>query len=220
VSTKDGGKWSESVIKRILRNEKYVGNMLLQKTYSENHLTKAKRINKGELPMYYVEGSHEAIIEQSVFDEVQKEIERRASRFAPKSKRSFSEFTGKIHCDICGANFRRKINSAGTKYAKPVWSCTTYNTRGKQYCASMQIPENILLETAANVLGLAEYDKTVFEQKILEIRVPENGTLIFIFKNKNEVLQTWKHKSRRDSWTDEMREHARQVALGSKRSDA
>lgn len=220
VSAKDGGKWSESVIKRILRNEKYVGNMLLQKTYSENHLTKAKRINKGELPMYYVEGSHEAIIEQSVFDEVQKEIERRASRFAPKSKRSFSEFTGKIHCDICGANFRRKINSAGTKYAKPVWSCTTYNTRGKQYCASMQIPENILLETAANVLGLAEYDKTVFEQKILEIRVPENGTLIFIFKNKNEVLQTWKHKSRRDSWTDEMREHARQVALGSKRSDA
>lgn len=76
------------------------------------------------------------------------------------------------------------------------------------------------METAANVLGLAEYDKTVFEQKILEIRVPENGTLIFIFKNKNEVLQTWKHKSRRDSWTDEMREHARQVALGSKRSDA
>ena len=76
---------------------------------------------------------------------------------------------------------RRKINSAGTKYAKPVW-CTTYNTRGKQYCASMQIQENILWKLPM----FSDLPNTIngLWIKILEIRVPENGTLIFIFKTK------------------------------------
>jgi DNA invertase Pin-like site-specific DNA recombinase len=64
VPTKRGGNWSESVVDRMLRNEKYTGDMLLQKSFKSDHINKKKCINKGELPMYYVENSHEQIIDR------------------------------------------------------------------------------------------------------------------------------------------------------------
>ncbi|QNO17872.1 recombinase family protein [Caproicibacterium amylolyticum] len=209
VPTKNGGRWSEGAIYVILRNEKYTGNMLLQKTFSENHLTKAKRINKGKLPMYYTKGTHEAIIEQSVFDEVQTEIARRAQKFstAPKTP-SYSEFTGKIHCGICGANFRRKTTTYNV-----AWCCATFNKKGRAFCSSKQIPENILKKTAVGVLGLAEYDASVFKAKIEEIRVPENGILLFVFTDGREVLRTWENKPRSEGWTAEMRKEAQKRTL-------
>jgi len=215
ISTKGNATWSESTVDHILRDEKYTGNMLLQKTYSENHLTKAKRINRGEFPMYYAEGTHEAIISMEIFKAVQNELARRAKQHMPNPRTPiFSEFTGKIHCGICEANFRRKINNAGTKYANPVWSCSTYNSKGKAYCASMQIPEKILTETATAVLGIGAYNPVVFSEKIKEIQVPESGVLVFVFTDGSQVTCTWEHKSRSESWTDEMRVAAREKAKG------
>lgn len=73
-----GGKqvWSRTVIKNILTNEKYKGDALLQKVFTEDYLTKRKVKNNGELSQYYVEGSHEPIIPPKIFDEVQSELER------------------------------------------------------------------------------------------------------------------------------------------------
>ena len=74
-----GGKetWSRNVVKSILTNEKYKGDALLQKVFTVDYLTKRKKKNNGEVTRYYVEGSHEPIIPPEVFDEVQKEFERR-----------------------------------------------------------------------------------------------------------------------------------------------
>ncbi len=74
-----GGKktWSRNVVKSILTNEKYKGDALLQKVFTEDYLTKRKKKNKGEVSQYYVEGSHEPIIPPKIFDEVQAELERR-----------------------------------------------------------------------------------------------------------------------------------------------
>ena len=66
--------WSAIAVKNILTNEKYKGDALLQKTYTEDYLTKRRRKNTGELPQYYVKNSHPAIIPPEVFDEVQKQI--------------------------------------------------------------------------------------------------------------------------------------------------
>lgn len=70
-------RWNAGTVKRMLGNEKYTGDALLQKTYTVDYLTKKTKVNEGEIPQYYVAGDHEAIIEPVVFDEVQIELERR-----------------------------------------------------------------------------------------------------------------------------------------------
>ena len=74
-----GGKdhWSQSSVKSILRNEKYKGDALLQKSFTVDYLTKKTKLNEGEIPQYYVEGDHEAIIDPETFDMVQREMDKR-----------------------------------------------------------------------------------------------------------------------------------------------
>ena len=73
-------KWSQSTVKSILQNEKYKGDALLQKSYTPDFLTKKQVVNNGEVPQYYVQGSHEPIIEPEIFDRVQDMIKQRASK--------------------------------------------------------------------------------------------------------------------------------------------
>jgi DNA invertase Pin-like site-specific DNA recombinase len=147
IPAKYGGKWNESVIDDILRCEKVAGIMCLQKTFIESHLTKEKLPNRGELPMYLVEGSHEGIVDKATFDQVQAEIARRSARHKSKPK-TRSQFTGKITCGLCGKHYRRKTTAPGTQYENHVWICSTYNQHGKAACsASLQIPEDILTST-------------------------------------------------------------------------
>jgi DNA invertase Pin-like site-specific DNA recombinase len=131
VPTKNGGRWSESTVDSIIRNEKYIGDMRLQKGFITDHISKRHKKNEGELAQFYVEGSHEAIIDKETFEAVQVEIQRRAAKAGMPKERNYSEFSGLIRCGRCGANFRYKINAIGTKYAKPTWACATYTYRGK-----------------------------------------------------------------------------------------
>ncbi|GMB10627.1 MAG: recombinase family protein [Candidatus Improbicoccus devescovinae] len=211
--------WNESTIDKILRNEKYVGDMLFQKTYVNNHLEKKKIKNSGELPMYLVKNSHEAIIDREIFDKVQNEIRRRAEIYKPKNKlKSESKylFTSKIKCEICGKNYRRKINGVGTKYEKAVWICSSFNLKGKFECSSKQVPEEILKSKIAEILNLSEFNEEKFKEKFKEINLIEiskAGSLNFIFQNGTIMRKVWSYKSRSESWTPEMKEKARQKSL-------
>ena len=80
LTPKKTNHWTGGVIKSILTNEKYKGDALLQKTYISDCISKKSKKNNGELPMYYVENSHPAIIERSIFDRVQAEMARRSSK--------------------------------------------------------------------------------------------------------------------------------------------
>lgn len=113
-----------------------------------------------------------------------------------------------LRCDKCGTFYRRKITSAGTKYAKPVWICNTFNTLGKKYCASKQIPEAILLQTTADVLGLAQFDEEAFIIAIERIHVTGPNSLRYIFRDGHTQDVVWQDRSRADSWTDEMKGQA------------
>jgi site-specific DNA recombinase len=119
---------------------------------------------------------------------------------------------------ICGKNYRRKINNVGSKYAKPVWICSTFNQMGKSECSSQQIPENILLSISAEVLGLSEFDEVIFEKQIKEIRVPKPNTLFFVFNNGNPIEKQWQNKSRKSSWSDEAKQQAREREIGRMKS--
>ena len=81
IKTRRGNRWSRSPILKLLRNYAYTGNLLLQKTYRENHITKKCIKNTGEKPMYHATGTHEAIIDMDTFNQVQEEIKRRAEHF-------------------------------------------------------------------------------------------------------------------------------------------
>lgn len=97
IPTIHGCEWTTEDIRRILHNEKYAGNMLLQKTYRENHITKKCLKNKGELPQFFVAESHTAIIEPQIFETVQKLIKKQSERFTTaKSTTVVYPFTGKI----------------------------------------------------------------------------------------------------------------------------
>jgi DNA invertase Pin-like site-specific DNA recombinase len=215
IPTKCGGRWFASTIDSILTNEKFIGDMCLQKVYVPDHISKRRKRNKGELPKYYVEATHEAIIDKETFASVQLEMARRAAKANSLKKQIFSEFVGIIHCERCGGKFIKKTNAIGTKYARDVWSCSTYTYRGKHKCSAKRIREDILKEKCAEVLGLTEYDAAIFQKTIAAISVPTDGVLVFNFKNGTRRTVTWENRSRRESWTDEMKQTAREQALKS-----
>jgi len=114
-------KWNAGTVKRMLSNEKYKGDALLQKSYTVDFLTKKKKDNEGEIPQYYVENNHEAIIEPAVFDMVQRELERRQ----PGRNRHSGVhiFSGKIKCGECGSWYGSKVWHSNSKYRRMVWQC-------------------------------------------------------------------------------------------------
>lgn len=114
-------KWSTSTIMSILQNEKYKGDALLQKTYTADFLTKKVKKNRGEVPQYYIENSHPAIIDAETFDLVQKEIERRKPHRYQLHRSS--PLNAKIICGECGGFYGRKVWHSNSKYRKSVWQC-------------------------------------------------------------------------------------------------
>ncbi|MBU5439800.1 recombinase family protein [Tissierella sp. MSJ-40] len=128
-------KWHPGVIEKMLINEKYMGDALLQKTYTVDFLTKKRVKNNGIVPQYYIEDNHEAIIPKELFYKVQEEKARRASlnksavtRKANKAKKEKSKFSSKyalteiLVCEECGHPYRRQVWSKyGQKSA--VWRC-------------------------------------------------------------------------------------------------
>ena len=200
IPTRYGNHWCKASVSGILRNYAYTGNLLLQKTFRENYLTKRTLPNEGQLPQYHSEGSHEPIIRMEDFEAVQAEMERRAAKHAPPGKgyRNRYPFTGLIICGCCGKHYRRKVTATG-----PVWICGTYNTIGKAACPSKQIPEGVLTDLTADMAM----------DEITEIWAEKDNRLVFRFRSGEETVKRWKDRSRAESWTPEMRDAARQKAL-------
>ena len=114
-------KWNAGAVRSILTNEKYKGDALLQKSYTVDFLTKKKKVNEGEIPQYYVEGNHEAIIQPEVFELVQQELERRKTSSGRHS--GVHLFSGKIKCGQCGEWYGSKVWHSTDKYRRVIWRC-------------------------------------------------------------------------------------------------
>lgn len=208
VPASPSDRWTEKRIRYILSNEKYVGDLLLQKTFRTDHLTKHDKVNRGELPQYYVTDNHEAIISREMYEAVQLELERKRAKHYKKEKGISYPFTGKLLCGVCGKNYRRKVNPS-----RVVWICSTFDRLGKKNCASKQIPEDTLFEITNEVLETIEFDTQKFEASIEKILVPQANHLTFVFKDGHTEERVWRDRSRSESWTDEMKDAARQKTL-------
>ena len=212
---KQGFKISTAGVSSVIRNEKYTGDMLLQKYFLSDHISKRKIKNTGQLPQYYVQDHHEAIISKDMFEAVQSEIKRRSDNHNPKRKppEKGYTFTGLIRCGICGANYQRRYIHIGTKYEKPVWICMIKNRHGNEHCDSKAIPEDILIEKSMEVLSLETLCETTLRTCINQIRVPEQYSLTFVFADEHEVSVNWEQRHRGSSWTPAMKNAARQRKL-------
>ena len=199
-----GGEWQTETVGGILKNEKYTGDALLQKTYIENHLTKRKCFNRGELPQYYAESTHPAIIDHEMYEKVQVLIaERREKTNVQKDVTARYPFSGLIVCGCCGAHYHRRTNPT-----RITWQCVTYLRRGKKHCAAKQIPEETLRSLTREALGVPEITEENI-RALAEIQIPCPNHILFVFKDGHETERVWQDRSRAESWTDEMKEKAR-----------
>ena len=200
IPTRFGNDWGKTSVGKVLQNYAYTGNLLLQKYRRMDHLTKRDEPNNGELPKYHITDAHEAIISLRSFNAAQEEMKRRASKHThPGVKHKEYPFSGKITCAGCGKHYRRKVKETG-----PVWICTTYNTYGKAACPSKAIPESILEAIADEVGGIG---------KITALQACEGNTLVLTLTSGEQIVKQWQDRSRRQSWTPEMKEKARQKDL-------
>ena len=212
ITTREGCRWVDSNIKQVLTNVTYTGNLLLQKEFIEDPIGKKRRKNHGELPQYYVENTHEAIIDKETFDYVQAEMARR-KELGPLANKSLNIccFTGKIKCPHCGVSYmhnRRTKNGNKQEY----WVCGTKKTKASKRAALPKCPnkgsisQKGLIKACTEVLGLTEFDEQIFLDKVDHIEVPEGYVLDFFMKDGTVIRKLCPNTGHQDCWTKEYRE--------------
>ena len=150
-------RWRPETIKKILLNEKYIGDALLQKTFTVDFLTKKRVKNEGHVPQYYVENSHEAIIPKDLFLQAQEELHRRSNIYtgADKNKRIYSSkyaLSTITFCGDCGDIYRRVYwNIHGRK--EFVWRCVTRIEQGPEVCKNRTVKEAELYDAVMTAIN-------------------------------------------------------------------
>ena len=138
-------KWEETTIISILRNEKYYGAALLQKTFRPDYRVKKSQINQGELPRYYIENDHEPIIPKEIFDEVQRGLATRK-----RAGESHTLFANQIYCTKCGSAYGPRIWHS-TTFRDIVWECI-YSFRHGRCCRSPHLYECLIIPVFRSVV--------------------------------------------------------------------
>ena len=164
-------------MRSILTNEKYRGDALIQKEYTADFLDKTRRKNTGEIPQYYVEEHHEAIIPPDLFDFVQSEIKRREQN----GKHSgVSIFANKVKCGCCGGWYGGKVWHSTDKYRRVIYRCNKkYAHKGKP-CSTRHLTEDEIKQIFVKALNsLVEVKENVIaELRSLIDSVCQTGELV------------------------------------------
>jgi DNA invertase Pin-like site-specific DNA recombinase len=149
-------RWQATVVESILTNEKYKGHALLQKSFCTDFLTKKMKVNEGEVPQYYVEESHPAIIGEELFDYVQQELQRRKGHRIVASSGCFA---GRIICGDCGAVYGAKVWHSNSKYRRTIWRCNGKYEKPGTPCSTPHFYEEQIKEMFVNVMNKRMKDR-------------------------------------------------------------
>lgn len=164
--------------------------------------------------MYYAEGTHIPLITKELFEKAQERQQIRSKHYRKDTPITNTVFSSLIKCPKCGRNYKRITNNGSVG-----WNCSTYLSEGKSKCHGKKIPETTLKAITAEVLNLHNFEEEAVTENIQQIIVPKPNHLIYILNDGTSVKKVWKDHSRRDSWTPEMKEKARQQALKRNRGD-
>lgn len=178
--------WSPPQILAIIRNEKYVGDLMQGKTFTLDPLTKTKRINRGERDRYLIRNHHEPIISREVFAEANRILEKRSQicgENASVKRERYSKkypFSSKLICGFCGEYLTRKSWHTGTPYEKINWGCRVSTRKGKKNCpCSKHIHEKVIQDAfVASFNSLAKMDEAIvsgFLARALSVLNAENA---------------------------------------------
>lgn len=206
AKTRSGTHWVKSAIQVILRNYTYIGDLILQKTYRKDFISKKVKINNGEYAKYLIEENHDAIIDKDTFNKVQDEIARRSKNASTKN--ISYPLTGMLICSCCGNTYKRRINNGIVS-----WTCRRFVTLGKKGCQSKSVHEDLIYKAICEVIQAEEFNESLFKDKVKSIVVISNSCLKFQMNDGTEVEKKIIIKSRSQSWTPEMKEKARLRAL-------
>ncbi|MDD2531051.1 MAG: recombinase family protein [Bacteroidales bacterium] len=177
--------WNASTVRNILKNEKYKGDALLQKHYTVDFLTKKQKKNEGEVPQYYVENNHEAIINPETFEMVQLEFARR-SRINGKYS-GVDIITAKLVCGECGGSYGAKVWHSTDKYRKEIYQCNRkYN--GDKKCSTPILVKADIENRFINVVNklIQSKDEIIENLKMINKTICNTDELT---KQKNELHQ-------------------------------
>lgn len=209
ITTREGCRWVDSNIKGVLGNVTYTGDLLLQKEYISDPITKKRKKNHGELPQYFVAEHHEAIIDRKTFDYVQSEMKRRRE-LGPLANKSLSItcFTGKLKCPHCGKSLMHTRDSHHNRGTEDFWKCGSTKVKGGRCPVKGCIRDDKLRDACARALGLETFDEAVFLERVDFISVPERYTIEIHMKDGTIVPENCTPTGHKDCWTEELRAKA------------
>lgn len=159
--------WSVSTVESILRNEKYKGSALLQKKFTVDFLAKKMKVNEGEVPQYFVEHSHEPIIDPEEFERVQVEFTRRKAM--GRSYSSSGVFASKIVCGDCGGFYGSKVWHSTDKYRRTIWQCNA-KFKGEHKCTTPHLDEEDIKSRFVKAINTIEKDKEALLESCEQIK--------------------------------------------------
>lgn len=211
IKTPLGHWYQDSSIKAVLTNITYTGNMLLQKEYIEDPISKKRRKNHGELTQYFIEDTHEAIIDRETFDFVQAEIARR-KELGPRANKSLrlTCFSGIIKCSCHGYSFMRSKRKNRAMNPLPgdenvvYWQCGATRVKGGS-CEARPIPAKVLDMACAEALGLPAFDEATFTERVAGIVISGKRHMLFTFRDGSTWETDWVSTAKKDAWTAERR---------------
>ena len=191
-----GEEWSVAAIQRVLRNEKYCGDVLMQKTFVSDCISGKVEKNNGQLPMYLVENNHEGIVDRQIFQRTQSEIARRAGSKAPSKKTAstgLTRYSGKyalterLVCGECGTLYKRCTwTQKGEK--RIVWRCISRLDYGKKYCHSSPTMDEVPLQNAImEALNSIMAERTVLIRQITDAMQTELNPISGEFMSLSDI---------------------------------
>jgi DNA invertase Pin-like site-specific DNA recombinase len=209
IKTQMGNGWTNGSIIRIIKNEKYAGDLLMGKSFTVDPISKRRLSNNGEEDKYFVENHHEPIVDRETFDNAQKLLEKRSYQRQPKGSNATREkysrkyaFSSKLECGFCKSYLSRRAWHSSTKYMKVIWQCMLNTKKGKKNCEhSKGIPEEIVesafLESYAMISGkdkelvdsfVSRVEKTLGIESVAKKLKTLERSLDEILKKKKKLL--------------------------------
>ena len=210
VSMNGGTSWNKKTIDSILKNEKYAGDLLLQKTFIADPISKKTKKNRGELPKYLVSNNHPAIIPREKFNAVQMEIARRGSKHkrSGKTKTEQGKYSGKyalselLICGECGSHFKRNGKKKPDGTYTYYWRCINRSENGRKACSCGGLEEKKLQKTICECLNemFTRRDETVrLLRENLRYAVSDNDVDSDVYQMERQIValqeeaESWMH---------------------------
>lgn len=201
--------WSYTVILRILKNEKYCGDLVQQKTYTPDYLSHSKKYNKGEVEYVTIRNHHESIISREIFEATQREIERRRNLHGAKN--GFANryaLSGKIICAECGSTFIHRKNTSSNGNQNESWTCIQHQKYGRERtnrnnekvgCSNVSINEKDIRAILQYVLADVLTDRKNIIESVLAtvsevLKSDHSKDNIAYFENELEKIENKKER--------------------------